>query len=267
MIKTALITGATGGIGQEIAMHLSRRGYRLLLVDFDRDRLDRMAPHYSGSETFLLDQRDLAAVEEFCDIRIAEGEFVETAIINAGMLGIGNLTEIGRASLTDQITVNLTSSAMIIQSMARRMAGEGRGHILSTVSMGGIVSLKGSTAYSASKFGLRGLLWALRDELKPKGVHVTGIYPAGVDTPMLRHEAFHGGSALNFVGNPVTVTDVANAYMRALDKPRLEIYVPGSEGITGRIAGAWPGLLGRLYPMLERIGESGRQKFIKRIRG
>ncbi|MEL6118416.1 MAG: SDR family NAD(P)-dependent oxidoreductase [Pseudomonadota bacterium] len=267
MNKTALITGATGGIGQEICKQLAQRGYRLLLVDFDGAKLSDMAAQYPRAETYTLDQRDLAAVEAFCDSRIASGETIDVAVVNAGMIMIGDLADSDRSALTDQLTVNLVSSSILIQSLAKRMALDRRGHILSTVSMGGIVSLRGSSAYSASKFGLRGLLWALRDELRAKGVHVTGVYPAGVDTPMLRHEAQHGGSALNFVGKPVSVTDVARAFMRAIDKPRLEIYVPSSEGITGRIAGAWPGLLLRLYPLLERIGESGRKKFMKRIEG
>ena len=94
---------------------------------------------------------------------------------------------------------------------------------------------------------------------------VTGVYPAGVDTPMLRHEATHGGSALNFVGKPVEADEIARAYERALGRPRLEVYVPYSESLTSRLAGAFPWILGRLYPLLTWMGEKGRAKFLKRI--
>ena len=70
---------------------------------------------------------------------------------------------------------------------------------------------------------------------------------------------------IDLVGTPVTPADVAKAVRRALKKPRLEIYVPYSESITGRILGAWPWLLSGLYPLLERMGEKGRVKFIRRI--
>lgn len=264
MRKTALITGAAGGIGQELAKRLAEQGYQLLLVDRDAHQLALMENLYPGSKSYVLDQMDSWQVSEFCDQILASYDF-DLAIINAGMLAIGELTQINRQALTSQLEVNLVSAAVMIQSLAQRMSLAGKGHILATVSMGGIVSLKGSAAYSASKFGLRGLLWALRDELSSKGVHVTGIYPAGVDTPMLRHEALHGGSALNFVGEPVSTADVVQAFLAAIAKPRLEVYVPWSEGLTGRIAGAWPGLLAKLYPVLERIGEAGRKKFINRI--
>jgi short-subunit dehydrogenase len=265
MTKTALLTGATGGLGQAIATRLTAQGYRLILVDFDAARLADMAQHHPGAASHVLDQRDSAAVARFCDTVIEQGTFVDVALVNAGMLVIGNVAEISRQAMLDQLQVNLIAGALMIQSFARRMSSERKGHILATVSMGGIVSLKGSATYSASKFGLRGLLWGLRDELSSNGVQVTGIYPAGIDTPMLRHEARHGGSALNFVGDPVTVDDVVDAIIAAIRTPRLEVYVPLSEGITGRIAGAWPGLLSRLYPLLERVGEKGRAKFLRRI--
>lgn len=265
MMRTALVTGATGGLGQAIAAKLAEEGYRLILVDFDAARLAEMAQNYRRAQTHVLDQRDNAAVIRFCDEVIEHGVSVDVALVNAGMLVIGNVAEISRQAMLDQLQVNLIAGAMMIQSFARRMSQDRKGHILATVSMGGIVSLKGSATYSASKFGLRGLLWALRDELAPRGVRVTGIYPAGIDTPMLRHEARHGGSALNFVGKPVTVDEVVEATMASIRKPRLEVYVPGSEGVTGRILGAWPGLLQRLYPTLEKIGEGGRQKFLRSI--
>jgi hypothetical protein len=265
MSRTALLTGATGGLGLAIAKRFTEAGYQLILVDFDAGRLAAMAVGYPGAITHVLDQRDNAAVARFCDEVIEKGQSIDVALVNAGMLKIGNVASISRQDILDQLQVNLIAGALMLQSLARRMSRDRKGHIVATVSMGGIVSLKGSAAYSASKFGLRGLLWALRDELASDGVNVTGIYPAGIDTPMLRHEARHGGSALNFVGRPVTVDDVVDTIMAAIRKPRLEVYVPTSEGITGRIAGAWPGLLAKLYPTLEKIGEKGRAKFLRRI--
>jgi short-subunit dehydrogenase len=189
-------------------------------VDLNSERLIEMARAYPGAQIHVLDQRDRAQVEAFCDAVIASGAFIDVAVLNAGMLVIGNLADLTRDEMLDQIQVNLCATALLAQCCAKRMGEAGKGHIMATVSMGGIVALKGSATYSASKFGLRGLLFALKDELAGKGVHVTGIYPAGVDTPMLRHEALHGGSALNFVGKPVTAEDVACAYERALDRGR-----------------------------------------------
>ena len=265
MTQTALIAGASGGIGSAVAKRFHAKGFRLMLVDMDAARLEAMAKAYPGASVHVLDQRDRGALDVFCDGVIEGRAFIDVCVINAGMLVIGDLAAISRQDMADQIQVNLTATAMLIQSFARRMGREGRGHIMATVSIGGIVSLKGSATYSASKFGVRGLLWGLKDELAAKGVRVTGVFPAGVDTPMLRHEAMHGGSALNFVGRPVEADDIARACERALARPRLEVHVPYSESLTSRLAGAYPWLLGGLYPLLEWMGEIGRKKFLKRI--
>lgn len=265
MQKTALITGSTGGIGSAAIRQLADRGYRLILLDLEEAGLQRMKDQYPDAETHALDLANSEAVAAFCD-RIAADEWqIDMAFVNAGVLVIGDLAEITPEQLNLHFQVNLVAASQMIQALAVHMARRRQGHIMATVSMGGIVSLKGSTAYSASKFGLRGLLWGLRDELSSKGVHVTGIYPAGVDTPMLRREALHGGSALNFVGKPVTPDDVARGITRALDRPRLEVYVPYAESISSRFVAAFPGMLTKLYPVLERIGERGRSAYLKRI--
>lgn len=261
----ALVTGSTGGIGAEVAERLAARGYRLVLMDLDPARLEQQAARYPDARIDVLNLSDQQAVLDWSRRLEDSGERIDVAFVNAGLIAVGEVVDLPTGKLLLQLQVNLVSTAVMIQALARRMKAAGRGHLIATVSMGGIVSLKGSATYSASKFGLRGLLWGLRDELRPHGVHVSGIYPAGVDTAMLRHEARHGGSALNFVGRPVSVETVANAVLRAVDRPRLETYVPASEGLTSRIAGAFPGLLAKLYPLLEKLGERGRAQYLARI--
>lgn len=263
----ALVTGSTGGIGAKVAEVLAARGYQLVLMDLDRSRLEQQVIRFEGARIEPLDLSDGQAVLAWARRQEEQGERIDVAFVNAGLIAVGEVIDLPTEKLLLQLQVNLVSTAVMIQALARRMSAAGSGHLIATVSMGGIVSLKGSATYSASKFGLRGLLWGLRDELRPRGVHVCGIYPAGVDTPMLRHEARHGGSALNFVGQPVTVDTVAQAVLSAIDRPQLETYVPRSEGITGRIAGAFPGLLAKLYPFLEKMGERGRASFLNRIKG
>ena len=262
----ALVTGSTGGIGACVAEALAARGYRLVLMDLDRTGLEQQAARHLGARIETLDLARQDAVLDWARALHADDAApVDLAFVNAGLIAVGEVVDLPTDKLLLQLQVNLVSTAILVQALAQRMAAAGRGHLIATVSMGGIVSLKGSAAYSASKFGLRGLLWGLRDELRPRGVHVCGIYPAGVDTPMLRHEARHGGSALNFVGQPVTAEDVARAVMSTIDRPRLETYVPASEGITGRLAGAFPGLLAGLYPWLEKMGERGRAAYLARL--
>ena len=264
-MKTALVTGSTGGIGAAVAEKLAEQGYRLILTDVAEERLNQQAENYADCDAHIVDMNDQQAVRALCSRMQEERWKIDVAFINAGVIVVGNLTELTPEQMDVQLQVNLVASAHLIHTIAKLMAARKSGHIITTVSMGGIVSLKGSATYSASKFGLRGLLWGLRDELSAQNVHVTGIYPAGVDTPMLRHEAHNGGSPLNFVGTPVTVDDISKAVLRAITKPKLEIYVPYSESISGRFASAFPGFLSKTYPFFEWLGERGRQSFLRRI--
>ncbi|MCD0418380.1 SDR family NAD(P)-dependent oxidoreductase [Rubrivivax sp. JA1024] len=262
----ALVTGSTGGIGACVARALAARGHHLVLMDLDRARLEQQAAAYPGARIETLDLARQDAVLDWAQaLQADDAPAIDVAFVNAGLIAVGDVVDLPTEKLLLQLQVNLVSTAIMVQALARHMAAAGHGHLIATVSVGGIVSLKGSAAYSASKFGLRGLLWGLRDELQARGVQVCGIYPAGVDTPMLRHEARHGGSALNFVSQPVTAEDVARAVMAAIDRPRLETYVPATEGITGRLAGAFPGLLSSLYPWLEKMGERGRAAYLARL--
>jgi short-subunit dehydrogenase len=153
----------------------------------------------------------------------------------------------------------------LARSSLRVFLPRDRGHFMATVSMGGIIFLPGSAAYSASKAGLRALLASINAEIADTNVRVSGIYPSAVDTPMLRSEARHGGSALNFVGNVFSPDDVADAYEKALDSGKLELYVPFGDSITSRLVMLRPSLMPRILPYFNRLGERGRAKFLARI--
>ncbi|MCW5728284.1 hypothetical protein [Parvibaculum sp.] len=111
---------------------------------------------------------------------------------------------------------------------------------------------------------MRGFLAGFHQEMAAHGVKVSGVYPAAVDTPMLHHEALHGGSVLNFIDKVMTPEDVAAATLKAIDSGKLEIYVPWSASILARFFGAFPWMIRPLLPTMEKIGEKGRLKFIAR---
>ena len=148
---------------------------------------------------------------------------LDILVCNAGLIVPGTVATADPDDLTTQIDVMPSFPIQLIAAAVPAMTARGRGHILATVSMGGIISLPGSAAYSAAKAGPRSFLTALSAELAGTGVHVAGIYPSGVDTPMLRLEARHGGSMLNWVGTIYTVADVVRAYERALTGSRFEV--------------------------------------------
>ena len=260
----ALVTGAAGGIGLEVARRLVHRGYWVIAVERDEDLAAAAATPLGG-----------AAVPVACDLsnredverlvaRI-EGEWaerLEIVVCNAGIIVPGDVVDTHPSQLDLQLDVMLTSVTHVVSAAARVFVAKDHGHVMATVSHGGILAMPGSAAYSAAKAGLRAYLSALSAELRHTKVAVSGIYPSAVDTPMLRHEATHGGSLLNFVGSVSPVSKVADTFDKALRTKKLELYHPYSDGVLSRFLQCFPWMLPRLLGPLEWMGQRGLKKYL-----
>ena len=262
-----MVTGAAGAIGTGVAQMLRDKGFGVIAVDVD-ERAAARAAAAIGSDT----------IGVACDARSREqvaglaargrGEWagrLEIIVCNAGLIVPGPVGAADPDDLAAQVDVMLASPIQLIAAAVPGMVARGRGRVLATGSMGGIISLPGSATYSAAKAGLRSFLTALSAELAGTGVRVSGVYPSAVDTPMLRHEARHGGSLLNWVGKVFTVADVVRAYERALTGRRLEVYLPYSDSITTRVAAFVPATANRLIPLFERFARRRHARYLARI--
>jgi len=264
--KTALVTGAAGDIGENVAKRLYALGYKLILIDLNESKLNELSGTLSGSIAIATDLTERIQFTQLLARVKQEFGHINLAFINAGSICVGNIIDLSEQQIDLQLELNLRSAIHLIKACATNMVSHGSGHIISTVSMGGIVSLKGSATYSATKFGLRGFMTGIRDELSPLGVRVTGIYPSGVDTQMLRYEAMNGGSELNFVSTPLSIDEVGKAVIKATHSKQLEIYLPYSESIGGRLVSCFPWMIRYLYPFMERVGRRGLKKYLNTLK-
>jgi 2-dehydro-3-deoxy-L-rhamnonate dehydrogenase (NAD+) len=264
MAKTALMTGGGGAIALALAEKLEARGFDLILADFDADRMAGAAARLTRVvDSIEADLSDAAGVAKLCRAIHDRRPAIDLLVNNAGLIRPGPITEISDQDMERHIQVNLIAPMRLTRAAAQVMAPRGSGQILSIVSAAALIALPGSAAYSASKFGLRGFLASVRMELAPRGIHVNAVLPGAVDTPMLRYEATHGGSVLNFLNKSVlTVDQAAQACLRALDGDKAEVYVPYSDGVIGRLAGSLPWLTPKLLPLLEAEGRKGHARFL-----
>lgn len=262
---TALVTGAAGGIGSEVSRRLIGRGYRILALEASGDLANGAAEALGAqAEAIVCDLTSRDDVAVVCErIRGDWRHELDIVVCNAGVIVPGEVAGIDPTVIDLHLDVMLRSAIHIITAAVPGFVANNRGHVLATVSMGGIVPMATSSFYTAAKAGLRGFLGALNAELRDTDVQVSGIYPSAVDTPMLHHEARSGGSPLNFLGSIHSVESVADAYEKALDTGKLELYVPYSDSLSGRAAGAMPWVLPKLLPVLNRVGERGRKKYLR----
>ncbi|MFM2278135.1 MAG: hypothetical protein RLZZ444_366, partial [Pseudomonadota bacterium] len=171
--------------------------------------------------------------------------------------------DLSETDIDKQIQINLLGPLRVLHHSARMIPAGGS--IVNIVSMAGILPLGDSTVYTAGKFGLRGFGNSLSLELRERGVRISGIYPSGVDTPMLRMEARSGGSPLNFVSDPLSPEQVADTAIRAIAEGKLEYYLPYGDGVLSRIAGSLPWILPRLLPMFLKKGVEGHKRYLEKI--
>lgn len=260
----AMITGGAGGIGLEVAKRLMSRGYHLVIVEKDADIADAACKELGLAATaYPCDLSDSEQVRKLCvDISARWKDTLEVLICNAGVILPSDVANTTESAVDLQLDVMLRSPLQLMRAALPDMVRRDCGHLLATVSIGGIYPMPGSATYSAAKAGLRAFLAATATELRDTNVHVGGVYPSAVDTPMLLKEARAGGSPLNFVGSVQTIDAVANGFERAIDRKKLEVYIPYMDGIQTRLVTAFPALLTLIYPLLKWLGEKGERRFL-----
>ncbi len=265
-LPIAVVTGAAGDIGVALCERLANRGYQLVVVARDEVSAGSTSEMFPGSIPAACNHSDRDQVTALCERITGEwADRVEVLVCNAGVIVPGDLSEVTPEDIDLHLDVNLRAPAHLIGAATEVFVAKRRGHVVGIASLGGVMAMPGSAMYSASKFGLRGLLCALNTEVHEANVKVSGIYPGAIDTKMLRYEARSGGSALNFLGKIHKVDEVADAFEKALDTGRLEIYVPYGESLSARLAAGLPWMIRPLTPILDRIGERGRQRFVDRL--
>ena len=210
---TVVITGASRGIGKSLAKHFAQRGDQLLLTARNKETLTQtMAELKKEFSTTVVHGQvaDLSIPDEarafgrWC-LSFAEPDIL---INNAGQFLPGALTEEPEGQLEQQLRVNLGSAYHLTRTLVPSMVQRGTGHIFTICSIASLQPYAQGGSYSISKYALHGFTKNLREELKPTGVKVTGVYPGAVLTDSW-------GDFDNSAGRIMEVEDVAKMIIQA----------------------------------------------------
>ena len=186
MPETAVITGASTGIGKSLAWQLADAGYRLVLAARSEDKLQAIAKEIQekGGESLPV-PTDVSQSEQIKTLKEKALDFGNVAVVvnNAGTGKFSNIENVTLADWNRQIDVNLRASFLVSQAFIPHMKQKKKGSLIFINSVAGKKGYAYSAAYVASKFGLRGLAESLREELREDNIKVVSIYPGAVDTP------------------------------------------------------------------------------------
>ena len=188
--KTAIVTGASRGIGKTIAVALGKEKMRLALLARSTDQLQEVVGHIraAGGEAIAVpcDLMNSDAVEASLNKVYQQFDSLDVLINNAGIFLEKPITEIKLEEWDRVLRINLTASFLICQSAFLKMKDRKSGRIIAIASSASTQGFIHQAGYCASKHGLLGFMRCLSIEAKPHNVHVHTICPGGVRTDLLK---------------------------------------------------------------------------------
>ena len=193
--RTALVTGAAGGIGRAIAVSLARRGCHLGLVDIDDAALVHTAGVIAGSHakgkirisSHHLDVSDRAAVSALPKHVTAEHGGVDVVVNNAGVALGGTFLEVAESDFDWLFGINFWGVVQMTRAFLPLLQMSEEARLVNISSLFGLIAPPGQTAYCASKFAVRGFSEALRKELAGTRIGITVVHPGGVTTAIAKN--------------------------------------------------------------------------------
>jgi short-subunit dehydrogenase len=227
MAETALVTGASSGIGEEFARQLAARGHDLVLVARRADRLKRLAGHLEadhGVKAHVI-RCDLAEKADTVADRVAElGVEVDLLVNNAGSGTYGRFWEIEPERDAQQVRVNCEAMVTLTHAFLPAMIDRRSGGIINVASSAGMQPLPYEAVYAATKAFARNFSDALHTELRGTGVRCLAVNPGPVPTEWQQAAGFDDGAGV--VPGKISVEQVVRESLEAFERGRRSV-IPG----------------------------------------
>ena len=186
--RTAVLTGAASGIGEQLAYDLAGRGSDLVLVDVDAARLAEVAGRIGRTHpgptvrAIVADLADRSAVDDVATRVLAEHPLLGLLINNAGIALGGRFDQVTTGEFEHVMNVNFRAPMLLTHALLPALKAGRGSHLVNVSSLFGLIAPAGQSAYSASKFALRGFSQALQAELAEDGIGVTTVHSGGIRT-------------------------------------------------------------------------------------
>lgn len=195
--KVVVVTGAGSGIGRALALTCAARGAQLALSDVDEAGLAETARLVTVTgaptpRTDALDVADRAAVTDYAEAVVAHFGRVNVLVNNAGVSLTGDLVDLDYDDIDWIVGVNLWGVIHGTKAFLPHLIASGEGHVVNLSSLFGLISMPSQSMYNATKYAVRGLTEALREEMLVAGhpVGVTAVHPGGIKTAIARNGRF-----------------------------------------------------------------------------
>lgn len=251
--RTAIVTGAGGGVGSALSRALGAAGADVVCADLDGAAAERTASAVAGSaRPVVLDVTDGAAVQALVDEVVGRHGQLDLMFNNAGITLLGETQDLTLDHWNAIIDVNLRGVVHGVAAAYPQMVRQGGGHLVNTASMGGLMAAGLLTSYVATKHAVVGLSLALRSEAAAYGVGVTVVCPAAVETPMLDRGEVGRVRGRDYylkgqgIRKPLDPDDLAAEVLAGVAANRAMVVTPRQARIAWRLGRYAPGFTQRM---------------------
>jgi NADP-dependent 3-hydroxy acid dehydrogenase YdfG len=220
--RIAVVTGASSGIGAATARELAGQGFHLVITGRRHDRLDAVAADI-GATSFVLDVRELPAIEAFGEALQARFGRVDVLVNNAGLaLGLEPLGQSVDDDWVRMLETNVLGVARVTRALLPLLRAAPQAHIVNIGSTAGFEAYAGGGGYTSSKHALRAITQTLRLELNGEPIRITEVAPGMTSTEfsLTRFKGDEGRAEAVYAGvTPLSAEDVASCVGFAISRP------------------------------------------------
>jgi NAD(P)-dependent dehydrogenase (short-subunit alcohol dehydrogenase family) len=271
--KTVLISGASRGLGLELARRFAREGAHVLLLARQRDELRNAASEFldrGGAATALeCDVRKPDEVKKTVAEVIERRGAIDVLINNAGIIQVDPMEHMQREDFIDAMDVHFWGPLSLLQEVVPHMKSRGAGRIVNIASIGGKVAVPHLLPYVASKFALVGLSEGLRPELAKDGIYVTTVCPGLMRTGSHLNALFKGDHEKEFalfsIANALPLLSTssekaARQIVEACRCGRAEIFITPQARLLDIVNCLFPGLVAESLALVNRALPGARDR-------
>jgi short-subunit dehydrogenase len=237
-----LLTGATGGLGREVALLLAKKGAILGLVGRDAQKLNALKQQVEQAggraECLVVNLSDEGASTALIQQAKAALGHIDILINNAGVLDFIELQDQSDARIAEMVNTNVTALIQLTRAMLPDFQSANKGRFVFIGSIFGSLGFPHFATYCATKFAVHGFSQALRRELVNTKIGVTYVAPRGIDTPM---NAPNVDAMWKKSGNAVDKPDkVASLIVKALEQEKQELFIGQPQSFFAWLNGVFP---------------------------
>ncbi len=216
--KTAIVTGATSGIGFASAKALHKAGVNLVVTGRTAERVNTMSQEFEGVASLVGDIREPDLPQRLIDLALEQYGSCDIVFNNAGVIHNGPMDKINIDAVCEMVQINVEAAFRMAYTAVKHFDSVNCGHLINTSSVLGIKTRIYTGAYAGTKHAIEALSEALRIELSRRPIQVTCIQPGLVMTDLHRDYPLHPKETMK-IDKPLTPDDVADAVMYALTRP------------------------------------------------